>query len=56
MAVKPRKKEKATESHDSIAAQTAAFLKSGGEIQQIDRGVTSQNNLAGPKHLVLGNR
>jgi hypothetical protein len=46
----PRKKPaKAEENHDSIAAQTAAFLSGGGQIQQIQTG--SSNYVYGaPKH------
>lgn len=32
----------ATETRESIEAQVAAFLKSGGEIQQVERGVSGQ--------------
>ena len=53
MAAKPKKKA-ATETHDSIEEQTAAFLRAGGEIQQIASGVTGQQNLAGPRQIVLG--
>ncbi len=53
MAAKPKKKA-ATETHDSIAEQTAAFLRAGGQIQEIASGVTGQQNLAGPRQIVLG--
>ncbi|OMH29117.1 hypothetical protein [Motiliproteus sp. MSK22-1] len=53
MAAKP-KKTAATETHQSIEEQTAAFLKAGGKIEQIDRGITGQQNIAGPRHIVLG--
>lgn len=33
-----KKKSKPAENHDSIAAQTAAFLSGGGKIQQIQTG------------------
>ena len=39
----------------TIAEETAIFLKSGGKIQQIPTGVSGQVNLAGPKHIKLGN-
>lgn len=34
----------------------AAFLRAGGKIQQIPTGVSGQENLAGPKHITLGNK
>ncbi len=52
MAAKP-KKSASTETHQSIEDQTAAFLKAGGEIQQVARGITGQQNLAGPRQIVL---
>lgn len=33
-----KKSSKPAENHDSIAAQTAAFLSGGGKIQQIQTG------------------
>jgi hypothetical protein len=39
----------------TIAEETAIFLKSGGKIQQIPTGISGQVNLAGPKHIKLGN-
>ncbi|MEH6652427.1 MAG: hypothetical protein V7707_20620 [Motiliproteus sp.] len=53
MAAKP-KKPTPSETRQSIEDLTAAFLKAGGEIQQVARGVTGQQNLAGPRHIVLG--
>jgi len=40
----------------TIEEQTAAFLESGGKIQQIPSGVSGQTNLSGPKHITLGNK
>ena len=40
----------------TIEQQTAAFLESGGKIQQIPSGVSGQTNLSGPKHITLGNK
>lgn len=40
----------------TIAEETAIFLKAGGKIQQIPTGVSGQVNLAGPKHIKLGNK
>jgi len=53
MAAKP-KKSAATETHQSIEDQTAAFLKAGGQIQRVARGITGQQNIAGPRQIVLG--
>jgi len=45
----------AVETSDSINAQIAAFLKSGGEIQQIAKGVSGQT--FGPsKQITLGKK
>lgn len=50
-----KKAAAASETTQSIAEQTKAFLKAGGNIQQIDRGVTGQVNIPGPRHITLGN-
>jgi hypothetical protein len=61
MAAKPtrtankKKAAAATESSLSIEEQTKAFLNSGGEIEQINSGVSGQQSMAGPKHIRLGN-
>ncbi|MEH6822961.1 MAG: hypothetical protein V7629_03510 [Motiliproteus sp.] len=54
--VSKKKKAAQTETTLSIQEQTAAFLKAGGEIQVINSGVSGQANLAGPKHITLGNK
>jgi hypothetical protein len=46
----------AIETQRSIEEQTAAFLKCGGQVQQIPNGVTGQVNLAGPRHITLGKK
>lgn len=51
-----KKKSAPTETALSIQEQTAAFLKAGGTIQVINSGVSGQSNLAGPKHISLGNK
>jgi hypothetical protein len=51
-----KKKSAPTETSQSIEEQTAAFLKAGGKIQVISSGVSGQLNLAGPKHISLGNK
>ena len=45
----------AVETRDSINAQIAAFLKSGGEIQQIDKGVSGQT-FGASKQISLGKK
>ena len=44
-----------SETSESINAQIEAFLKQGGEIQQIDNGVSGQKTVSGPRHITLGN-
>ena len=43
-------------SMDSIQAQTAKFLASGGKVQQIPLGVSGQVQTSGPRHITLGKR
>ncbi|MEX5669642.1 hypothetical protein ABFV57_32810, partial [Pseudomonas neuropathica] len=45
----------AVETSDSINSQIAAFLKSGGEIQQIAKGVSGQT-FAPSKQINLGKK
>jgi hypothetical protein len=54
----PRKKTAAKnktsiseETSESIALQTADFLKNGGEVEIIQRGVSGQEPMAGRKHI-----
>ncbi|MBL4681817.1 MAG: hypothetical protein JKY88_13980 [Pseudomonadales bacterium] len=37
----------------SIEQMTAAFIKSGGEIQLIPNGISGQTSLSGPKHITI---
>ena len=39
-----RKPEPATETSQSLAAQMAAFIQAGGEVQTIPNGVSGQTN------------
>ena len=41
---------------NSIEKQTAAFLASGGKIQEIPSGVSGQVQTSGPRHITLGKR
>ncbi|MFT7560111.1 MAG: hypothetical protein ACI93R_002026 [Flavobacteriales bacterium] len=53
----PKKKQPAAvTSSASIAAQTEAFVKAGGKVNQIDSGISGQQSMAGPKHISLGNK
>ena len=40
------KPEEAITSRESLAAQTAAFLKKGGEIEEIPRGLSGQQQVS----------
>ena len=53
----PAKKKEAvaTETSNSIASQTQAFLESGGVIEQVAAGVSGQSFTVGRKHISLGN-
>jgi hypothetical protein len=42
--------------NDTIEDQVAAFLASGGKIQQIPLGVSGQVATSGPRHITLGKR
>lgn len=53
---KNSKTPSASETSESIANQVEAFLQSGGEIQQINTGVSGQQSVSGPKHITLGNK
>ncbi|SDH90975.1 hypothetical protein SAMN05216272_10494 [Pseudomonas panipatensis] len=63
MTTKPSTRQKsmpkppaAVETRESLEAQVAAFLNSGGEIQQIAKGVTGQNYGAPSRHISLGKK
>lgn len=51
-----KKPAAASETSDSIAEQTAAFLKSGGAIEQIASGTSGQSVVTGKKHITLGKK
>ncbi|MCP5209147.1 MAG: hypothetical protein H7A01_18305 [Hahellaceae bacterium] len=46
----------AVETSQSIEQLTAAFLKSGGEIENIPTGVSGQQSVRGPRHIKIGNK
>lgn len=56
MASKSAKAAAANETSESIANQVEAFLQKGGEITQVDTGVSGQKNVSGPRHITLGNK
>jgi hypothetical protein len=45
----------ATSTSESLDAQIAAFLKSGGEIQEIDKGVSGQS-WTPKRHITIGKK
>ena len=44
------------ETSQSIAEQTAAFLKAGGKIEEVPRGVSGQPSLAARKHITISSK
>ena len=46
-----KKKSASVETSESIAAQTALFLESGGKIELIQNGISGQLNTSGKKHI-----
>lgn len=54
--VSPAKKKQAipTETSDSIAEQTKAFLENGGVIDKIEQGASGQEFVRGRQHIKLG--
>mgnify|MGYP000725316049 CR=1 FL=1 len=53
---KAKKAPAAEETSQSIEDQVQAFIKSGGEIEQIETGVSGQLSMAPNKHITLGNK
>lgn len=51
-----KKEPAAVISSKTIAEQTEAFLRAGGVIDKVKSGVSGHQNLAGPKHITLGNK
>ncbi len=44
------------ETSESIAGQVAEYLKSGGKVQEIPRGVSGQPSSAARKHITISNK
>jgi len=55
-AAAKKKQPTASQTSLSIQEQTKAFLGAGGEITQVDAGVSGQQSMAGPKHISIGNK
>ncbi|WP_101759561.1 hypothetical protein [Oceanicoccus sp. KOV_DT_Chl] len=53
---KAKKNTAETETSRSIDNQIKEFLKSGGEIEHIETGVSGQLSMAPNKHITLGNK
>lgn len=51
-----RKANDPVETRQSIEAQTEAFLKSGGQIEKVQSGVSGQIGLGGPKQSAFTKR
>lgn len=49
-----KKAPDAEESHQSIEAQTRAFLARGGKVESVTTGETGIHSLAGNKQIVIG--
>lgn len=50
------KKEAVISSRDDLEDHVAAFLKSGGKVQQIPTGVSGQTSTSGPRQIVLSHK
>ncbi|MEE4193083.1 MAG: hypothetical protein V2I66_16005 [Halieaceae bacterium] len=53
---KKRGQNAPVETSASIAEQTAAFLKAGGKIDEVPRGVSGQTSLTARKHITISTR
>ena len=53
---KKRGQSAPAETRESIAEQTAAFLKAGGKIEEVPRGVSGQTSMAARKHITISSR
>jgi hypothetical protein len=51
-----RKAPAAVETRSSIEEQTKAFLKGGGKIESIPRGVSGQNGLKSSRHITISSK
>ena len=53
---KKRGQSAPVETSQSIAEQTAAFLKAGGKVEEVPRGVSGQTSLAARKHITISSK
>jgi hypothetical protein len=53
---KKRNQVTPAETSASIAEQTALFLKSGGKIEEVPRGVSGQTSLAAKRHITISRK
>ena len=56
MASRKRGQAAPLETSQTIAEQTATFLKDGGKVEQVPRGVSGQTSLAARKHITISNK
>jgi hypothetical protein len=53
MAAKKRGAAAPAQTSQSIADQTNAYLKGGGKVEEVPRGVSGQTSLAARKHITI---
>jgi hypothetical protein len=55
MASSPRRRGPAApaQTSESIAEQTAMFLKTGGKVEEVPRGISGQVGTTGKKHITI---
>jgi len=56
MAAKKRGPAAPAQTSESIADQTQAFIKDGGKVEQVPRGVSGQTSLAARKHITISSK
>lgn len=44
------------ETSETIAEQTASFLKTGGKVEQVPRGISGQVGTTGKKHITISTK
>ena len=53
---KSKKPSVSSETSESIALQTAEFLKAGGEVDVIQRGISGREPVVGRKHITYAKK
>jgi hypothetical protein len=56
MAAKKRGAAAPVQTSQSIADQTNAYLKGGGKVEEVPRGVSGQTSLAARKHITISSK